>query len=451
MAARDERAVLRQAIARKGYACVSLSLNVPGYPKSNLVTGIFFDLCLTDLKYHLASHTVVVFQQDTILRCDAAGDFFLAPFAFISGQPAYVKQICEEFETQHLLGRFLDVDVNDESGETISSGESKPCFYCKEKPAIECRRLGSHRQDKVRAFMFGEMEIYCKKRQNSKIAKSLSALALRAILREISLTPKPGLVDKHSNGSHHDMNFQTFAESSAAISVHFEELVLAGCNFDNKDFTRALPLIRKIGLQMETAMYEATGNVNTQKGIIFLIGLSLFTCGKIFSEQNFFALERFPSIVKDICLDLVVKELGNPKRLVISHGEEIFLKHGFGGARGEAESGFQTVFEQAWPILEETGELDDTHLIRCLLAIASVNQDTNILYRKGIEVLTEFQRRCKIALADFTEENYREVIAYCDKEKISPGGSADLLAVSIFIWSVNNAGRAGINLQKGKK
>jgi len=227
-------------------------------------------------------------------------------------------------------------------------------------------------------------------------------------------------------------------------------LVLAGSSFDNEDCSKALPLIRKIGLQMETAMFEATGNVNTQKGIIFLLGLSLFTCGKLFGEQKAFDPERFRNIVRNICMDLVGKELGHPDRPVISHGEEIFLKHRFGGARGEAESGFQTVFEQTWPILAEAGELDDILLIRCLLAIASVNQDTNILYRKGIEVLAEFQRLCRTALNDFNEANYREVIAYCDKERISPGGSADLLAVSIFIWSVYKAGIIGVNLQTGK-
>jgi holo-ACP synthase/triphosphoribosyl-dephospho-CoA synthase len=226
--------------------------------------------------------------------------------------------------------------------------------------------------------------------------------------------------------------------------------VHAGFSFDNKDLSKALPIIRKIGLQVETEMFEATGNVNTQKGIIFLMGLSLFATGMLFSKQDRFEPESFQNLIKDICKDLVRKELVDAGHPAKSHGEEIFLKYGLSGARGEAESGFQTVIDQAWPLLAAATELDDTLLTRCLLAMASVNQDTNILYRKGIEVLAEFQRLCRIALDDFNSDNYQEVIAYCAQEKISPGGSADLLAVSIFIWSVNKAGIAGFNLKTGK-
>ena len=450
LAARDERAVLKQAIARKGYSCVSLSLNVPGYPKSNPVTKTFFELCLTDLKYHLASNLVVVVSEEVIVRCDAAGDYFLAPLAFPSGQPALVKHICELFEMTHPLGRFLDVDVNDQLGENITSGKYKACFFCHEKPAIECRRLGTHDPQQLRGYMFEQMASFCRQQTESQIAKKLSSFALQAILREISLTPKPGLVDKFSNGSHHDMSFQTFVDSSASISVRFEELVLAGFSFDNQDFSTALPLIRKIGLQMEGAMYEATGNVNTQKGIIFLMGLSLFAFGMLYARQERFDPDSFQNLIKNICKDLVRKELVKTIHPAKSHGEEIFLKYGLSGARGEAESGFQTVFDQAWPLLASATELDDTLLTRCFLAMASVSQDTNILFRKGIVVLEEFQRHCKIAFEDFNDENYREVIEYCSKERISPGGSADLLAVSIFIWSVAHAESLNANHKKGK-
>ena len=64
--------------------------------------------------------------------------------------------------------------------------------------------------------------------------------------------------------------------------------------------------------------------------------------------------------------------------------------------------------------------------------------DTNILYRRNYEVLTQFQNLCKTALGNFTDQNYCAVIDYCKAENISPGGSADLLAVTIFVWSVLN-------------
>jgi triphosphoribosyl-dephospho-CoA synthetase len=64
--------------------------------------------------------------------------------------------------------------------------------------------------------------------------------------------------------------------------------------------------------------------------------------------------------------------------------------------------------------------------------------DTNILYRRDSNILSIFQQLCKNALQDFNSPNYSAVIDFCRKENISPGGSADLLAVTIFMWFVIN-------------
>ncbi|MCL4483914.1 MAG: triphosphoribosyl-dephospho-CoA synthase, partial [Bacteroidetes bacterium] len=186
-------------------------------------------------------------------------------------------------------------------------------------------------------------------------------------------------------------------------------------------------------------------NINTQKGIIFLMGLSLFACGKLYSQSDQFESEQFRSIIRDSCKNLVAKELNNNFLSGKSHGEAIFQKYGHSGARGEAESGFRTVFEFGLPQLSGLTVLNDDALIKCFLAIASNNNDTNILYRRGTEVLFAFQGLCKKAAENFNEANYAKVIEFCKNENISPGGSADLLAVSIFVWSVIDADRREVN------
>ena len=417
---------------------MSFSLNIPGYPKSNSLVKYFFGLCLTELKRHLKSHLIEVDAREAIEICDEAGDSFLAPVAGGNLSLQEIKQIFEDFEEHHPLGRFLDVDLNDDMGNTISSGKSKLCFFCKVRPAIECRRSKSHDLELLRSYMFGEMAHYCQSRKESQIAKRLSTFALKSILHEISLTPKPGLVDKFSNGSHSDMDYQTFINSSAAISVWFEEMVRAGLSFREDDQTKALPFIRNIGLQMEETMYEETGNINTQKGIIFLIGLSLFATGKLYKESDLFNAGRFRGIIRDICQNLVGKELNADSGQKGSHGEIVFRKYGFSGARGEAESGFETVFEKGLPMLAGMVELNNKSLINCFLAIAATNNDTNILFRGGPEDLAIFQNLCKIALDNFTGENFAAIGEFCREKNISPGGSADLLAVSIFLWMVMN-------------
>jgi len=436
--ARDHRAILKSQISFRGLPSLSLTLNIPGYPKSNLTVKTFFDYCLRDFKYFLKARLIDILDAEAIEMGDAAGDFYLVPCHPEGLTLDQIKQHCESFEQNHPLGRFIDADLNDPSGNTVSSGKSKICFFCLEREAIECRRENAHKPEELRAFMFPKMASFSRQQRETEIVKRLSSLALQAILTEISLTPKPGLVDKLSSGSHTDMNFATFLHSTAAISPWFCELVQAGFAFEEANLTSALPLIRRIGLQMEAAMNKATQNINTQKGIIFLMGLALFSCGKLFSQGENFNIIEFRAILLGICRNLVRNELTESSQSGKSHGTDIFLKYRFGGARAEAESGFETVFKYGLPQLEGIAEIREQDLINCFLAVAANNNDTNILYRSNPDVLTKFQELCKIALNDFSTSNYIALIDFCKTENISPGGSADLLAVTIFVWSVIN-------------
>lgn len=439
LAARDDRANLKKQFSQAGLSCLSLTLNVPGFPKSNGLLQTFFSGCLCDLKYKLKSYQIDFADDQSLQICDAAGDFFLIPLKVGTRNLHEIKQICEEFEQNHPLGRFIDVDINDEQGDPVSSRKSKLCFFCLERPAIECRRENAHEPDELRSFMFPKIAGYNQQQKEKTVIYKLSALAQQAILSEISLTPKPGLVDKLNNGSHADMNYQTFIDSTAAIAPWFGELVREGLSFGDNDPVNALPIIRNIGLRMESSMYEATGNINTQKGIIFLMGLSLFACGNLFSRTDRFNAGNFRCIVGNICRGIVQRELAGTNHGLKSHGEKIFGKYGFSGARGEAESGFEVVFVQGLTRLAAADRLNDEVLTNSFLSIASVNHDTNILYRRGPEVLTHFQYLCKKAMENPGIDHYQKVIDFCRSENISPGGSADLLAVTIFVWLVIKA------------
>lgn len=434
--AKEGRANLRQQIAVLNRPSVSLCLNIPGFPKSNDATNQFFSLCLDELTLFLKANLISLSEKEVHCLVDAAGDFFLAPVEAPLITAREIKAACETFEEKHAYGRFIDVDVTDERGNMISSGKAKLCFYCRQQPADVCRHEGSHKTDELRSYMFSRMEGYCRSKFEEETVLKLASLALRAVLTEISLIPKPGLVDPVNNGSHADMDYRTFIRSTSAISAHFAELAREGFRFSGKDLRKALPVIRNIGLHMEREMFVATNQVNTQKGLIFLLGLSLFTAGLVYSRNGAFYPGVFRESVKEICREITLRELvagqANPK----THGEKAFREYGISGARGEAEAGFPLVFDFGLPVLDSYHEVNDDALIKALLAIASQNDDTNILHRGGIDVLKTFKSLSCEAQHVFTPENYKKVIDYCLKENISPGGSADLLVVTIFINSL---------------
>src|ERR1035437_5081449 len=52
-------------------------------------------------------------------------------------------------------------------------------------------------------------------------ANAVGDLVCQALLKEVELTPKPGLVDRHNSGSHRDMDLATFYASIEAIAPWF--------------------------------------------------------------------------------------------------------------------------------------------------------------------------------------------------------------------------------------
>ncbi|MBN2813687.1 MAG: triphosphoribosyl-dephospho-CoA synthase, partial [Bacteroidales bacterium] len=152
-----------------------------------------------------------------------------------------------------------------------------------------------------------------------------------------------------------------------------------------------------------------------------------------------FDSNQFRDIVKQICAGITARELESNSLAELTHGERVYREYGFTGARGEAEMGYPVVFKYGLPVLYAYNEVNDTVLKKTLLAIAAHNNDTNILYRGGREALTTFKHLASIAFENFSPENYDKLIAWCREHRISPGGSADLLVMSIFVHSVTKS------------
>lgn len=266
-------------------------------------------------------------------------------------------------------------------------------------------------------------------------------LAIKALIKEICLSPKPGLVDMNNNGAHRDMDFQTFIQSISAISTWFEQFYQYGKQSAHQDPTVFLDGIRPIGIQCEQAMFNATNQINTHKGGIFAFGLLLGAIGKLEQLGLACQMQTICEQVSIICQGIVNKELKQHNR---SHsiGEKLYKLHNLPGARGEAESGYATVKNISLPILknmQQSGYDEETCLLQTLLYLLAFNQDTNLVARGGLDGLAFVQQQAKklILHGGVIHTHGQQKLNQLDNELIkrnlSPGGSADLIAITWFL------------------
>ncbi len=445
--AREHRAQLRAQFLKQQLNTLSLSLNIPGYPKSSNLISSFFAEVKKDLINYLQANRIELITKKETLILDEAGDFFIVPISKNAKiELKALKNLTENFETNHTLGRLIDVDIFNHLGVPISSGKKKACYFCGAHSAISCMRNKRHTKQEIRDLIFSDIEKYSAITTKNNCINTLSAFASKAILYEISVSPKPGLVSFKDTGSHTDMHFFTFLNSAVSLTPFFKEFCELGYNYTGKIAT-VLPKIRHIGLKAEQEMFKATGNVNTHKGIVFLFGISLFSLAKIISENTKYSDTLFRNLVIKITNGIVENELEVTLNKVTTHGELMYKTYGKIGAgiRKEVAEGFPSIFKNAVPFLDENFknhlEINEAEIQKILqttlLHIMIQNNDSNILYRTNFKVLTQVKQLAKKAIN--SKKDYIELCNYCKENNISPGGSADLLSVSLLIHFVKNA------------
>jgi triphosphoribosyl-dephospho-CoA synthase len=135
---------------------------------------------------------------------------------------------------------------------------------------------------------------------------------------------------------------------------------------------------------------------------------------------------------------------------LFSHGAAALRRYGAGGARAEAAGGFRSVYEVGWPALRHGRSLqpDDPsapHVQACFALIAAVH-DTNLLHRGGAdgmlyagEAAASFLLEGGVGAPDW-RARAAEVHAAFVARRLSPGGCADLLAMTLFVDAVESKG-----------
>lgn len=262
----------------------------------------------------------------------------------------------------------------------------------------------------------------------------------QAILLEVSTHPKPGLVTRLSNGAHKDMSIFTFMMSSAVLSKAFNDLQDIG-QAHRGTLVELFCKLRSYGVGAEAELLRVTKGVNTQRGILFAGGIVSAVSG--YAMNMGLSRDALLPLIKEMAAGLVARELKNLDHAAMTAGEKLYYKYGITGIRGEVENSFPSVVNYGLPALEDAfdkGATINDALVHALISLMTVVEDSNVIWRTDYDTLLEVQRIAKniLSLGSVFTEKGRMAIAeterYFLQRRISPGGSADLLSVTITLY-----------------
>ncbi|MDE3009883.1 MAG: triphosphoribosyl-dephospho-CoA synthase [Pseudomonadota bacterium] len=261
----------------------------------------------------------------------------------------------------------------------------------------------------------------------------LDQLALAALRREAGAWPKPGLVSPVDRGSHHDMDVRLLLAAIDALRGWFAEM--AGAALRGACFAQ----LAAVGRAAEAAMFDATGGVNAYKGAIFHLGL--LAAGAATAPPGWAPQDWVRRRWGD--------ELLAHRPAGATHGAEVRRRDGAGGAIGEAARGFPTLVQVVLPALQAArarGFVEERASIAALLASIEVLEDTNLLWRGGRDGLSWARAQAGLALRRdlIGRPDWRAALATVHRafvqRRLSPGGSADLLACAHFLQALEGPG-----------
>ena len=351
---------------------------------------------------------------------DLLGPYHLAVSA---APPEAAKRAALALETAHPGARLLDLDVYRPDGSQLDrAGLGLPprsCLACG-APAGECIRLRRHGVPALLERVDALLGPWRTEPGAVRPAAFAAALAQGA-LRELELTPKPGLVDTHDSGSHPDLSFAAMRTSAGLLPLFYAELLRLRGPLD--------PFVQA-GIEAERRMTEAIRS-NAHKGYIFLSGLALMAACRCDG--------RVPALRRELAA--LAREFFSRFDPGPSHGAELRSRLGLGGILAEAELGLPAVFEHGWPHYREAlaagwgPQQAGCYLMAVLMQRV---EDTTAIRRCGLEGLARLKRDGAALqrlleqgrapepwLADLNED-YR-------RTGLTMGGVADCLALTFAL------------------
>ena len=368
----------------------------------------------------------------------------------------FLKQLSDAADTQMLLDidifcrhiapalgatvRFVGSEPNDaltrRYNELLAEQLPKHGLRLKEIPRLQTEQAPISATT-VRSLMAQGMFVEATKLvPPTTIPYLLAHLACDALQQELDTTPKPGLVDQHDSGAHADMDYRLMQRSIRALRPYFVQLAQVA-----QQGPLTHPIVSAIGIEAERAMLAATGGVNTHRGALFSMGLAIVAAGSSLSEHSEYSEHSEHSEYSEhserptpSSLQSAIAQLAQTfPDTQGTHGSRAVSQYQAKGALAMAREGYEQLFSDWLPFLHNLKQQGDPYAHhKTLLRIMSQLDDTNILHRCGAEVASQVKAEAAEMLAHFSTDALDDMNRRYSAENISPGGSADMLALTIF-------------------
>lgn len=263
-------------------------------------------------------------------------------------------------------------------------------------------------------------------------SETIASLAVKALLYEVSVSPKPGLVDRFNNGSHSDMTFYSFVDSAVVLYPYFKNAFVLGLS--EQSFAECFKKLRELGKQAEKTMFDATKGINTHKGAVFSLGI--VCCATAWAKRTGNSVFQCCSELTAGIIDSDFNNLSTEN--CTTAGQKLFLEYGLTGVRGELESGLPSVECYGLPVLEKLlseGKSIDEAGSNALLSLIANTYDTNMINRGGLDKSMQIKKKVEklISKGFVTKSEIQKLDNVFIKDHLSPGGCADLLAICFFV------------------
>ncbi len=284
---------------------------------------------------------------------------------------------------------------------------------------------------------------------NLTLSHIIKKAALKALLYEVAVTPKPGLVDRNNNGSHDDMDIFTFIDSALALERYFFDCASIALDNEDEDYHQVFLLLRDRGKKADLDMFNATGGINTHKGAIFSLGLLSAAATYTYRNEKIFNYKSICNHVGKLTKSIFELDFQDKQAEKQTSGLAYYHSHGITGIRGEVKSGLPTITNHAYPYLVqliESGVTINDGAVNILLKIIINCDDTNLLSRGGLEGIDYAKQMARETLTAGGILNREGMLKLqkMDEEfirrRLSPGGAADLLSCTLMLFFLDASG-----------